>query len=72
VTQRIDLSHGQISPRGDELRVQLVRPTGKPEMCVIMWPAAPTVCRPARLADMVATITRVLSNSVIDLAARRY
>jgi hypothetical protein len=37
-----------------------------------MWLAAPTICRPARLADMVATITRVLSNSVIDLAARRY
>ncbi|MFL6045467.1 MAG: hypothetical protein ACJ72M_10140 [Propionibacteriaceae bacterium] len=25
-----------------------------------------------QLADMVATITRVLSNSIIDLAARRY
>jgi len=60
MTQRIDYPTAK-SARGDALRVRLVRPTSEPEMCVIVWPA-----------DMVATITRVLSNSVIDLAARRY
>jgi hypothetical protein len=69
-----DLARGQLN--GDELVIQLVRPanipaaerTLKPAVVVISWPAAPTVCTPARYSDMAAALTRLFASSAIALA----
>jgi hypothetical protein len=39
--------------------------------CVIVWPRKPTPVSPAKLAGCVAATCRVLSNAVLELAARR-
>jgi hypothetical protein len=63
------LARGQINH--DKLILELVEPTGQPPMVRIVWPAKPTVCTPAQLDAVVAAAMRILSASVIKLAAIR-
>jgi hypothetical protein len=67
------LSSGQISRRGDTLSVQLIRPRiDRREVVLLVWPPNPTPVSPAKLSETVAASCRLLSNAVIDLAARRH
>ena len=52
-------------------RFKLNRPVGQPPIVAITWPTKPTVTTPAQLDAVVAAAMRVLSNSVIELAAIR-
>ena len=66
---RIELASGEIIPDA-RISVELL-PSEDRAMCVIMWPRKPTAVSPAKLAGCVATTCRVLSNAVLELAARR-
>lgn len=55
------------------MSVQLIRPRiDRREVVLLVWPPNPTPVSPAKLSETVAAICRLLSNAVIDLAARRH
>jgi hypothetical protein len=70
MNQRTDLAAGTING-SDRLLIELVEPVGQPPIVAITWPTKTTVCTPAQLDAVVAAAMRVLSNSVIELAAIR-
>jgi hypothetical protein len=65
----ITLSAGRIN-QSDRLRVELFK-TDDREMTLIVWPKRPTPVSARKLSETVATVCRILSNAVIEVAARR-
>lgn len=65
-----ELASGQIN-NSDQLVVELVEQPGLSALIAIKWPSKATVCTPTQLDAVVATAMRILSNSVIELAAIR-
>ncbi|HJQ87986.1 MAG TPA: hypothetical protein VJ820_11080 [Propionibacteriaceae bacterium] len=72
-SSRIELAAGQITPSGDTLRVELIRPAGNPPAVLITWPAAPSVTSkdPRGLAGVAASVVRVLAEAQAQLAKIR-
>jgi hypothetical protein len=70
MNQRIDLSAGAING-SDRIDVELIEPPDTPPIVAINWPAKPTVCTPAKYAEVAAAAMKVLSNAVVELAAIR-
>ena len=66
---RIELASGEIV-QDARISVQLI-PNEDRGACLITWPRKPTTVSPAQLAGCVAATCRVLSNAVLELAARR-
>ena len=66
---RIELASGEIV-QDARISVELI-PSGDRAACLIIWPRKPTAVSPAKLAACVAATCRVLSNAVLELAARR-
>jgi hypothetical protein len=69
VPNRIELASGEIAPDA-RISVEL-NPSEDRAACLIIWPRKPTAVSPAKLAGCVAATCRVLSNAVLELAARR-
>jgi hypothetical protein len=70
MNQTTQLASGTING-SDRLLIELIEPVGQPPIVAITWPTKPTVTTPAQLDTVVAGTMRVLSNSVIELAAIR-
>jgi hypothetical protein len=68
VPNRIELASGEIAPNA-RISVELI-PSEDGPTCLISWPRNATVISPAKLAACVAATCRVLSNAVLELAAR--
>ena len=66
---RIELASGEIL-QDARISVELI-PNEDRGSCLIIWPRKPTTVSPAQLAGCVAATCRVLSNAVLELAARR-
>ena len=66
---RIELASGEIA-QDARISVEL-NPSEDHAACVIIWPRKPTAVSPAKLAQCVAATCRILSNAVLELAARR-
>ena len=66
---RIELASGEIA-QDARISVEL-NPSEDHAACLIIWPRKPTAVSPAQLAGCVAATCRVLSNAVLELAARR-
>jgi hypothetical protein len=66
----MELAAGQITPSGDTLRVELIRPAGNPPAVLITWPAAPSVTStdPRGLAGVAASVVRLLAEAQARLA----
>jgi hypothetical protein len=69
VPNRIELASGEIV-QDARISVELI-PNEDRGACLIIWPRKPTPVSPAQLAGCVAAACRVLSNAVLELAARR-
>jgi hypothetical protein len=69
VPNRIELASGEIV-QDARISVELI-PNGDRGACLIIRPRKPTTVSPAQLAGCVAATCRVLSNAVLELAARR-
>jgi hypothetical protein len=68
--QTTHLASGEIN--GQTLLVQLVDPgNGAPPVIIIKWPEKPSTCPPRSFDQLVASAMKVLSNSVVELAAIR-
>jgi hypothetical protein len=67
VDKRTDLASAQITPTA-RLAVELVERPGSPALVAIVWPAAPTVARPAHFDQLAADVTRLLTNAGLQLA----
>ena len=65
--KRTDLAAGQLGPTA-RLLVELLERPGSPALVAIVWPAAPTVSRPAHFDQLAADVTRLLANAGIKLA----
>jgi hypothetical protein len=72
-SSRIELAAGQITPGGDVIRVELIRPAGNPPAVLITWPAAPSVTNtnPKGVASVAAAVVRVLAEAQARLAKIR-
>lgn len=72
-SSRIELAAGQITPSGDTLRVELIKPAGSPPAVLIIWPAAPSVTNtdPGGLASVAAAVVRVLAEAQARLTKIR-
>jgi len=68
-SSRTELASGAVNSQ--TLKIELVEHVGKPTVITIGWPAKPTVCTPHQLDAVVAAAMRILSASVIELAALR-
>ena len=66
---RIELASGEIA-QDARISVELNSSEDR-AACLIIWPRKPTAVSPAKLAGCVAATCRVLSNAVLELAARR-
>jgi hypothetical protein len=64
----IILSAGQVT-ESDQLSV--IISADDREMTLIVWPKRPTPVSVRKLSETVATVCRILSNAVIEAAARR-
>jgi hypothetical protein len=64
------LAGGQIN-QSDRLSIELIKTADDREMTVIVWPKRPTPVSARKLSETVATVCRILSNAVIEVAARR-
>jgi hypothetical protein len=69
VPDRIELASGEIV-QDVRISVELIASEDR-GACLIIWPRKPTTVSPAQLASCVAATCRVLSNAVLELAARR-
>jgi hypothetical protein len=69
VPNRIELAAGEIVEDA-RISVELIHSVDG-AVCLIIWPRKPTAVSPAKLAGCVAATCRVLSNAVLELAARR-
>ena len=66
----IELASGEIA-QDARISVELIHPSEDRAACLIIWPRNPTAVSTAKLAGCVAATCRVLSNAVLELAARR-
>jgi hypothetical protein len=71
-SSRIELAASQITPSGDTLRVELIKPAESPPAVLIIWPAAPSVTNsdPRGLASVGASVVRVLAEAQAQLDTR--
>ena len=69
-SSRIELAASQITPSGDTLRVELIKPAGSPPAVRIIWPTRPSVTNtdPRGLASIAAALVRVLAEAQARLA----
>jgi len=63
-TTRVQLAAGDIAPHV-LLSVWLIK-----DRVEIVWPSQPTVASASRYPELISTVTRLLSNSVLELARR--
>jgi hypothetical protein len=70
MSNRTDLAAGQIT-QSARLLVELIERPDSPALVAIVWPAAPTVSRPAHFDQLAADVTRLLANAGIQLAQIR-
>ena len=72
-SSRIELAAGRITPSGDLIRVELVKPAGSPPAVLIAWPVAPSVTNthPRGLAGIATSIVRVMAEAQARLAKIR-
>jgi hypothetical protein len=64
------LSSGSLN--GQTLKIELVEPgKGAPPVIIVKWPEKPSTCPPGSFDQLVASAMKVLSNSVVELAAIR-
>jgi hypothetical protein len=72
-SSRIELAAGQITPSGDTLRVELIKPAGSPPAVLIIWPAAPSVTNtdPGGLASVAVSAVRIMAEAQAGLAKIR-
>jgi hypothetical protein len=60
------------SLNGQTLTIELVEPgKGAPPVIIVKWPEKPSNCPPRSFDQLVASAMKVLSNSVVELAAIR-
>jgi hypothetical protein len=68
--QTTQLASGEIN--GQTLLVQLVDPgKGQAPVIIVKWPEKPSTCPPRTFDQLVAAAMKVLSSSVVELAAIR-
>jgi hypothetical protein len=63
-TTRVQLAASDIAPHVS-LSVWLIK-----DRVEILWPSRPTVASASRYSELISTVTRLLSNSVLELARR--
>jgi hypothetical protein len=66
----VSLASGRVT-NSDDLIIQEIQPDTHPPKIVIRWPAAPSIVEPRDFQKCVAKIMKILSDAVIELAARR-
>jgi hypothetical protein len=62
------LADGQISPSGDNIRVDLIQPAGLPPTVRVTWPAKPTIVQPRRFAEVAGAAVRILAGACTKLS----
>ena len=69
-SSRIELAAGTITPSGDTLQIELIRPVGNPPAVLIIWPAAPSVtnANPKAIANVATAAVRVFGQAQARLA----
>jgi hypothetical protein len=65
-TTRVLLASGDLAPHVS-LSVELIRHSDR-DRVTILWPARPTVASAPRYPELIGLITRLLTNSVLELA----
>ena len=68
---KLVLSEGQVTA-DSPISVELIKQNHHPQawpVVVITWPSHVTECSPAKLGDVIARVTRILSNASTELAA---
>jgi hypothetical protein len=69
-SSRIELASGQITPSGDTVRIELIRPADNPPAVLITWPAASSVTNADQrgLANIATAVVRVMAEAQARLA----
>ena len=65
-TTRVLLASGDLAPQVS-LSVELIRHSDRDHV-TILWPARPTSASAAKFPELISVITRLLTNSVLELA----
>jgi hypothetical protein len=67
-SSRIELAAGTITPSGDTLQIELIRPVGNPPAVLIISPAAPSVTNtnPKAIANVATAAVRVFGEAQAD------
>jgi hypothetical protein len=63
---RVLLASGDVAPHVS-LSVELIRHSDR-DRVTILWPARPTSASAAKFPELISVITRLLTNSVLELA----
>jgi hypothetical protein len=63
---RVLLASGDLAPHVS-LSVELIRHSDR-DRVTILWPARPTSASAAKFPELISVITRLLTNSVLELA----
>jgi hypothetical protein len=64
----IILARGHVT-KADELRIELVEPSGNPPVIMLRWPHAPSITDPNRLPTTANAVMQVLAAAIGRLAA---
>ncbi len=72
-SSRIELAAGQITPSGDTVRMELIRPADNLPAVLITWPAASSVTNadPRGLANIATAVVRIMAEAQGRLAKIR-
>ena len=73
ISSRIELAAGQITPSGETIRIELIRPADNPPAVLITWPAASGVTNADQrgLANIATAVVRVMAEAQARLAKIR-
>ncbi|HET9303086.1 MAG TPA: hypothetical protein VFO20_09945 [Propionibacteriaceae bacterium] len=73
ISSRIELAAGQITPSGDTIRIELIRPADNPPAVLITWPAASSVTNadPRALANIATAVVRIMAEAQARLTKIR-
>jgi hypothetical protein len=66
----VSLASGHVSST-DVLSIEEIPPDTHPAKIIIKWPPAPTIVEPRNFQKCVSMIMKILSDAVIEQAARR-
>jgi hypothetical protein len=72
-SSRMELAAGQITPSGDTLRIELIRPADNPPAVQVTWPAASSVTNadPRGPANLATAVVRIMAEAQARLAKIR-